>query len=173
MHSAPRGLLVSSGDIFDCHKCGRPRGRSRYWLEPAMLLNVLEWQDSPHNKLCSPKVDRAEAAKSCTRPTPSLQSCPETLTILPERNICHPWDGAATQSQKSTSSGKQHQTASRGTWGAQSVKPPTLDFSSGHAVMVHEIEPQVGLYTNSMGSAWGSLSLSLCPSPTHASTLSK
>ena len=48
---------------------------------------------------------------------------------------------------------------------AQSIKPPTLDFSSGHAVMVHEIEPQVGLYTNSMGSAWGSLSLSLSVPP--------
>ena len=32
---------------------------------------------------------------------------------------------------------------------AQSVKDPTLDFSSGHDLMVHELEPCVGLSTDS------------------------
>ena len=51
--------------------------------------------------------------------------------------------------------------------GAQSVKCPTLDFSSGHDLTVCEIEPCVGLCTDSMEPVWDSLSPSLCPSPTH------
>ena len=43
------------------------------------------------------------------------------------------------------------------------VKCPTLDFSSGHDLMVHEMELCVGLCTGS-ASPLGILSLPLCPS---------
>ena len=45
-----------------------------------------------------------------------------------------------------------------GTWVAQSVQRLTLDFSSGHDLTVHEIEPHVGLQADSAESAWDSLS---------------
>ena len=54
---------------------------------------------------------------------------------------------------------------------AQSLKHPTLDFSSGHDVMVQELEPHVGLGTVSEKSGWDSLS-SLCPSHTLSLSLS-
>ena len=44
---------------------------------------------------------------------------------------------------------------------AQSAKRPTLDFGSGHDLMVCEFEPYVGLCADSVGPAWGSLSSSL------------
>ena len=44
---------------------------------------------------------------------------------------------------------------------AQSVRLPTLDFSSGHDFMGHEIEAYLGLCADSVVSAWDSLSLSL------------
>ena len=56
----------------------------------------------------------------------------------------------------------------RGDWVVQSVKPLTLDFGSGHDLMARESEPSVGLCADSMEPAWGSLSLSLCPSSIHA-----
>ena len=40
---------------------------------------------------------------------------------------------------------------------AQSVKRLTLHFSSGHVLMVHEIEPCIGLCADSVGPAWDSL----------------
>ena len=46
---------------------------------------------------------------------------------------------------------------------AQSVRHLTLDFGSGHDVMVHGFEPCIGL---------GILSLPVCPSPTHSFSLS-
>ena len=52
------------------------------------------------------------------------------------------------------------------------VKCPPLDFSSGHDVMVHELEPCVGLYTDSAELAWDPLSPSLYLSPVHALSLS-
>ena len=54
-----------------------------------------------------------------------------------------------------------------GAWVVQSVERPTLDLGSGHDLTVHEIEPQVGAYLRF------SLSLSLCPSPAHAFSLSQ
>ena len=36
-----------------------------------------------------------------------------------------------------------------GAWVAQSAKHPTLDFSSGHDLMVHESEPRNGLHADS------------------------
>ena len=36
-----------------------------------------------------------------------------------------------------------------GAWVAQLVKCPTLDFSSGHHLMVHEIKPHIRLYADS------------------------
>ena len=64
----------------------------------------------------------------------------------------------------------------QGTWVAQLVKCQTLDFSSGHDLMVCEIESQVWLCTGSVKPAWDSLSLSLslslCPSPACALSLS-
>ena len=53
----------------------------------------------------------------------------------------------------------------RGAWEAQSVKRLTLDFGSGHDLMVCKFEPHIRLYTDSMQSAWDSLSLSLSVSP--------
>ena len=44
---------------------------------------------------------------------------------------------------------------------AQSVKHPTLGFSSGHDLTVHEFKPCTGLCADSMKPAWDSLS----PSP--------
>ena len=49
----------------------------------------------------------------------------------------------------------------RGTWVAQSVKRPTLDFGSGHDLMVCEFEPRLGLCADSLEPTWDSLSLPL------------
>ena len=56
---------------------------------------------------------------------------------------------------------------------AQSVKRPTLDFDSGHDLMVRGFEPHVGLCTDGVEPAWDSLplSVSVCLCPLH--TLSK
>ena len=53
----------------------------------------------------------------------------------------------------------------RGTWVAQSVKRPTLDFGSGHDLTVREFKPRIGLCTHSEEPALDPLSPSLCPSP--------
>ena len=44
---------------------------------------------------------------------------------------------------------------------AQSVKRLTLDFSSGHDLVVHEFQPPIRLRVDSVKSAWDFLSLSL------------
>ena len=44
---------------------------------------------------------------------------------------------------------------------AQSVKHPTLDFSSGHDLAVGEFEPHSGLCDDSAEPAWDYLSLPL------------
>ena len=56
---------------------------------------------------------------------------------------------------------------------AQSIKCPTLDFGSGHALIVHEFEPHFRLCADGAEHAWGSLppSLSL-PSPVLSFSLS-
>ena len=48
-----------------------------------------------------------------------------------------------------------------GIWVVQLVKHLTLDFGSGHDLAVHEIEPCIGLCTDSVETAWDSLSSSL------------
>ena len=57
---------------------------------------------------------------------------------------------------------------------AQSVKPVTLDFSSGYDLTVREFEPHVRFCTNSVEPAWDSL---LCPLsltfPAHAVSQNK
>ena len=58
-----------------------------------------------------------------------------------------------------------------GAWVAQSVKHLTLDFSSGHDLMVHEIEPHCGLCADSVEPAWDSLSPSLSAPPMHTLSL--
>ena len=40
-----------------------------------------------------------------------------------------------------------------GTWVAQSVRHPTIDFSSGHDLTVCEMEPHIRLCTDSVESA--------------------
>ena len=63
-----------------------------------------------------------------------------------------------------------------GAWGAQSVKPLTLDFSSGRDLAICELEPRVGLCTDSSepGARFGfCVSLSLCLSPACALSLSQ
>ena len=47
-----------------------------------------------------------------------------------------------------------------GAWVALLVKHPSVDFSSGHDLMAHEIDPGVRLFTDSAEPAWDSLSLS-------------
>ena len=42
---------------------------------------------------------------------------------------------------------------SRGTWVAQSVEEPTLDFGSGHDLTVREFEPRIRLSAVSMEAA--------------------
>ena len=44
---------------------------------------------------------------------------------------------------------------------AQSLKDPTLGFSSGHDLMVCEFKPRMGLWADSREPAWDSLSLPL------------
>ena len=52
---------------------------------------------------------------------------------------------------------------------AQSVKCPTLGFSSGHDLMVREFKPRIGLGADSAEFPWDSLSLPLsAPSPIHS-----
>ena len=59
-----------------------------------------------------------------------------------------------------------------GTWVAQWVKHPTLDFSSGHDLVVHGIEPNIRLCLESIQPAWDSLSPSLsAPLPAHSFSL--
>ena len=48
---------------------------------------------------------------------------------------------------------------------AQLLKPPTLDFCSGHDLTVHGFETRLGLCADSSEPAWDSVSLSLCLSP--------
>ena len=47
----------------------------------------------------------------------------------------------------------------RGAWVAQLVKSPTLDFDSGHELMVCEFKLRIGLCADSVETAWDSLSL--------------
>ena len=56
---------------------------------------------------------------------------------------------------------------SRDAWVAQSVKHPTLDFSSGsgHGLMVREVEPRVGVCADHAEPAWDSLSFLSLPLP--------
>ena len=65
---------------------------------------------------------------------------------------------------------KQHK--SGGVWVAQSVKCLTLDLGSGHNLTVGEVEPRVGLCTDSEEPAWDSLSLSAPPRLMHTHVLS-
>ena len=48
---------------------------------------------------------------------------------------------------------------------SQSVKHPTLNFGSGHDLMVFEIEPHGGLCADIVGPAWDSLSPSVSAPP--------
>ena len=48
---------------------------------------------------------------------------------------------------------------------AQLVKHLTLDFGSGHALMVCEVQPRLGRCSDSAEPAWDSLSPSLKPLP--------
>ena len=50
------------------------------------------------------------------------------------------------------------------TWVAQLFERGSLDFGSSHDLMVHELEPCVGLCADSAEPAWDSLSLPLSPS---------
>ena len=49
----------------------------------------------------------------------------------------------------------------RDTWVAQLVKGPTLDFGSGHDLIIHEIKPHIRLCADNMEPAWDHLSLFL------------
>ena len=60
----------------------------------------------------------------------------------------------------------------RGTCVTQSIKRPTLGFSSGHDLMVCGFEPDIGLCTDNTEPAWDSPSFSASPPLTHVCTLS-
>ena len=63
-----------------------------------------------------------------------------------------------------------------GTWVAQPVERPTLDFGSGHDLVVHEFKPLIELSTVSAEPALDPLSPPLSAPPqlcTHALSLSK
>ena len=60
-----------------------------------------------------------------------------------------------------------------GAWVDQSVKHPTLDFSSGHDLTICKFEPRHQLCTDSMEPVWYFVSFSLCPSPACSLSLSK
>ena len=57
-------------------------------------------------------------------------------------------------------------TQTKGTWMAQSIKHPTLDFHSGHDLMVCKFKPCIGLRADGAEPTLDSLSPSLCPLPT-------
>ena len=59
---------------------------------------------------------------------------------------------------------RQKEKESWGAWVGQSVKRPTLGFSSGHD-MVYEFKPCIGLHTDSTELTWDSLSPSVSASP--------
>ena len=61
----------------------------------------------------------------------------------------------------------------QGAWVAQLVKRLTLDFGSGHDLMVSEFEPRFGLCADTVEPAWNSLSLSAPPMLMHCLSLSK
>ena len=56
---------------------------------------------------------------------------------------------------------------------AQSVKHPTLGFGSGCDLTVREFKSYIRLFADGTEPAWDSLSLSLCPSPARAFSLSQ
>ena len=60
----------------------------------------------------------------------------------------------------------------RGIWAAQSVKCSTLDFGSGHNLMVCEFKSHVGLCADSVDPAWDSLSPSFSDCPPLSLSLS-
>ena len=59
-----------------------------------------------------------------------------------------------------------------GAWGAQSAKHLTLDFGSGHNLVVHEFKPHIGLCADSAEPAWDSLSTLLSASSPFSLSLS-
>ena len=62
--------------------------------------------------------------------------------------------------------------SNRGSWVAQLITRRTLDFSSGHDLMVREFEPHIGLCVDGEEPTWDSLSPSLfAPHPTCACLL--
>ena len=56
---------------------------------------------------------------------------------------------------------------------AQSVKRLTLDFGSGHDLMVPGIEPHIGLCADNVEPSWASLSPSLSAPPLLVLSLKK
>ena len=53
----------------------------------------------------------------------------------------------------------------RGAWVSQSCGCPTLDFGSGHGLVVREFENHIRISADGVESAWDSLSPSLSASP--------
>ena len=58
----------------------------------------------------------------------------------------------------------------RGSWVAQLVKCQTLDFGSGHDLIVREIEPHIGLKAQSLPEGLCLFPICVC---THTNCLSK
>ena len=60
-----------------------------------------------------------------------------------------------------------------GAWVAQLVNHPTLSFSSGHDLMVCEVEPCIRLHADGGEPAWDSLPVSLSALPLLARSVSQ
>ena len=89
--------------------------------------------------------------------------CPYDPNPLGVRMLVFVLDPAAGVPSGNTASTRKP-LAVQGRLVAQLVKQRTLDFRSGHDIMVHEFEPCIGLHTDSAEPAWDSLSLSLSAS---------
>ena len=93
-------------------------------------------------------------------------SLPRTLPILTLKDPCSRRQLSLRQTRMTGHPIKN--VGQSGHWVAQSIKRLTLDFSLGHDLTLHEIEPRTRLCADSMDPAWDSLSPSLslsAPSP--------
>ena len=84
------------------------------------------------------------------------------MALCSEQGVCR-WRGAAQALNEllvSLADTNIYKEMFWGTWVAQSVKCPALDFGSGHDLTVRGVEPRVGLHADSC-SLFGIHSLSL------------
>ena len=120
-------------------------------------------------------TSRQSVGKSPGGPKTWVRDCQAIVASLkpPER---HAWVSSGTRGLEKSPFALMHPAGDLwflfksltpwGAWGAQSVKRPTLDFSSDHELMVCEFKPRFRLCSDGTEPAWDSVSPSLCPSLT-------